>query len=95
MKLELVCIDLLILTAAAAASVLSSPAAGFEELDLARVTTFSIAVFALLTLGGAYRKRTTLDFPNDVRIVLSATAVAALSVIFVDVLFTDTAEAGR
>ncbi len=53
------------------------------------LVAFPFLTLALLAMWGAYRRRSGLRFLEDVRTVVAATAVAAMTVTFVRVLFVD------
>jgi exopolysaccharide biosynthesis polyprenyl glycosylphosphotransferase len=88
-----VLLDATMLAAAFAVSVVSPHLPGGTSVDLGWLLAFSIATLLLLAIGGAYRARFTLHLLDDLGAILGATAVAAMAVTFVRVLFTDSPSA--
>ena len=81
--------DALMLALAGSMETLSASAAGVSANPSWRVV-FAIFVLALLALRGLYRPTTAgRQFLDDVRTILSATAVAALTITFIRTLFAD------
>jgi exopolysaccharide biosynthesis polyprenyl glycosylphosphotransferase len=82
-------LDLMMLIAAGLAAAVSAPAADLPEPNLAWLTAFSAFTIALLAYNGVYRNRFALHYLDDVRSIIAATAVAAMSVTFLRVFVTD------
>ena len=82
-------LDALMLAAAAGAAALTAPAADVPVEDVSWLISFGVLTLALLATRGAYRRRTVPNFLEDARLMVAATAVAALSVAFIRVVSTD------
>jgi exopolysaccharide biosynthesis polyprenyl glycosylphosphotransferase len=87
-----IALDALMLTAAAVAALASAPAAGIPDVDIGWLAAFSVIVLLLLAYSGIYRPSFGSRFLDDLRSILAATAVAAMSVTFIEVLLTDAPE---
>ena len=92
-------LDVVMLVAAGLAAAISAPAADLPQPEPVWLSAFSLGTLALLAYHGIYRPRFTPHFLDDVRAIIAATAVAAISVTFVRVLLADdptaAAEAAR
>jgi hypothetical protein len=78
-RLRAFAVDVLLIVAAAIGSLLSSPGAGLPPENPWWVVGFSIVALVLLAFGGMYRPRFAPHFLDDVRSILGATAIAAMS----------------
>jgi len=94
-----IALDALMLVAAGVAAAISAPAADLPYPESGWLSAFSVGTLALLAYHGVYRPRFAPRFLDDVRAIIAATAVAAISVTFVRVLIADdptaAAEAAR
>jgi exopolysaccharide biosynthesis polyprenyl glycosylphosphotransferase len=90
-----VLVDTMMLAAAVIVSDVSTGLAGGTPVSLGWLVVFSAVVLLLLAVGGAYRNRFTLHLLDDIGAILGATAIAAMSVTFVRVLFTDSPSAAE
>ncbi|MGH3995461.1 MAG: nucleoside-diphosphate sugar epimerase/dehydratase, partial [Pseudonocardiaceae bacterium] len=88
-----VLVDVMMLAAAVAASEISGQVPGGTPVSLGWLLAFSVAVLVLLAAGGAYRARFTLHLLDDFGAILGATAIAAMGITFVRVLFADSPSA--
>lgn len=80
--------DALMLATAGSVEMLSAPSAGVSSSPGWRLV-FALLVLALLALHGRYRPTMGRQFLDQVRAIFSATAVAAMTITFVRVLFAD------
>ncbi len=78
-------VDAAVLTLAALAEALSAPAAGISDSVGSRVA-FTLLVLGLMASRGAYRPATGHPYLDGLRMILSATALAAMLVTFVRLL---------
>jgi exopolysaccharide biosynthesis polyprenyl glycosylphosphotransferase len=88
-----VMVDAIMLTAAGAASAITARAAGADPVSIPWLVVFSLGALALLAAGGNYRPTFTLHLFEDLGAILGATAVAAMGVVFIRVLSSDTPSA--
>jgi exopolysaccharide biosynthesis polyprenyl glycosylphosphotransferase len=82
-------VDAAMLALAVLAAVITAPSAQVPVEGTGWLLAFPLLTLALLQTWGAYRRRSGLRFLEDVRTVVAATAVAAMTVTFVRVLFVD------
>jgi exopolysaccharide biosynthesis polyprenyl glycosylphosphotransferase len=82
-------LDGTMLIAAGLATAASAPAAGLFDPSIAWLVGFSLLTIALLAYNGVYRHRFALHYLDDVRAIIAATAVAAMSVTFLRVFVAD------
>jgi exopolysaccharide biosynthesis polyprenyl glycosylphosphotransferase len=82
-------LDVAMLSVACLASTVSASATGMRQPNLAWLALFSVLTLALLAYNGTYRWRFAPHFLDDVRAIVAATAVAAISVTFLRVLVAD------
>ena len=82
-------LDLLMLVAAAVVARASAAAVDAEPAPLGWVLAFIAIVLAGLRLAGIYRPHFAPRFLDDARTVLGATAIAAMAVTFLRLLFAD------
>jgi exopolysaccharide biosynthesis polyprenyl glycosylphosphotransferase len=80
--------DVLMLTLAGVVETLSAPEAEISDNPAWRIA-FAVLVLALLGLRGRYRPTTGQQFLDDARAILTGTAVAAMLITFLRVLFAD------
>jgi exopolysaccharide biosynthesis polyprenyl glycosylphosphotransferase len=85
-------LDAVMITAAALAALLTADPAGLSP-HVGWAAAFSVATFALLARFGAYRPRFAPHFLDDVRLIIGATAVAAMAIAFLPVLILDRPDA--
>jgi exopolysaccharide biosynthesis polyprenyl glycosylphosphotransferase len=83
--------DILMLTLAGVVETLSAPTAEIDNNPSWRIV-FALLVLALLGLRGRYRPTTGQHFLDDVRAILTGTALAAMLVTFLRVAFDDNPE---
>ncbi len=86
-------VDAVMLVLALVAQVLTAPAADVPVPSLGWLIAFPSLMIVLLAWRGMYRRRSGLMFLDDLRTVVAATAVAAMIVSFVRVIFVDDAYA--
>jgi exopolysaccharide biosynthesis polyprenyl glycosylphosphotransferase len=82
-------VDAAMLGLAVLAAVITAPSAQVPVEGAGWLLAFPLLTLGLLGTWGAYRRRNGLRFFEDVRTVIAATAVAAMTVTFVRVLFVD------
>ena len=74
-------LDATLLAAAGLAAALGSRAAGIESPPAGWVALFAVLVLALFALRGMYRARLRAELLEDLRVVIGATALAAMGVL--------------
>jgi lipopolysaccharide/colanic/teichoic acid biosynthesis glycosyltransferase len=84
-------VDAVMLSLAVVAQILTAPAAQVPVPSFGWLIAFPVAMLILLAWRGMYGRRAGLTFLDDLRTVVAATAVAAMIVTFVRVLFVDDA----
>jgi exopolysaccharide biosynthesis polyprenyl glycosylphosphotransferase len=84
-----VALDAFMLVFASLAAGLSASASGQETGSIGATAAFIVVVLVAIGLSGVYRQRFVVHFLDDARSVLGATAIAAMSVTFVRVMFSD------
>jgi exopolysaccharide biosynthesis polyprenyl glycosylphosphotransferase len=82
-------VDAAMLSLAIVAAVITAPRAQVPVEGAGWLLAFPLVTLALLAMRGMYRRRSGLRFLEDVRTVIAATAVAAMTVTFVRVLFVN------
>jgi exopolysaccharide biosynthesis polyprenyl glycosylphosphotransferase len=85
-------LDLVMVGIALAAARWSATLGDIDPAPLGWALAFGLLIVLALALAGAYRPRFTLHFLDDARQILGATAIAAMTVSFVRLLFGDTAD---
>ena len=81
--------DAIVVTLGLVAADLSSASAESGMIPLGWLVGYGVVTMVGLGLGELYRHRFTLRFLDDVRVILGATAVAAIGITFLRVLFVD------
>ena len=84
-------VDAVMLSLAVVAQILTAPAAQVPVPSFGWLIAFPAAMLILLAWRGMYGRRAGLTFLDDLRTVIAATAVAAMIVTFIRVLFVDDA----
>jgi exopolysaccharide biosynthesis polyprenyl glycosylphosphotransferase len=82
-------VDVLMLTLAVVAQILTAPAARVPVPSAGWLVAFPTVMLVLLAWRGMYGRRSGLTFLDDLRTMIAATAVAAMIVTFIRVLFVD------
>jgi exopolysaccharide biosynthesis polyprenyl glycosylphosphotransferase len=85
-------LDAVLLALAIVAARVSAMIADSEPVALPWSLALAAIVLVALSLGGVYRPRFSLHFLNDARSILGATAIAAMTVSFVRLLFAGSPE---
>jgi exopolysaccharide biosynthesis polyprenyl glycosylphosphotransferase len=80
--------DILMLALAGTVETLSAPSAGISDNPSWRIA-FALLVLTMLALRGRYRPTTGQHFLDDARAILTGTALAAMLITFLRVLFAD------
>jgi exopolysaccharide biosynthesis polyprenyl glycosylphosphotransferase len=87
-------VDVVMLVAAVAATVLGSRGSGMPVLPAGWLGSFCALVLCLAWVRGMYRPRLKLDLLDDLRSLVAVTSLAAMATLSVYVLFTDAAVGG-
>jgi exopolysaccharide biosynthesis polyprenyl glycosylphosphotransferase len=81
--------DALMLAAALVTAEIGAPGAGVPRTPPAWLAAFALAVLGAMWIRGAYRPRLRLQVLDDIRTIVAATAIAAMTVISLRVVFSD------
>jgi exopolysaccharide biosynthesis polyprenyl glycosylphosphotransferase len=82
-------VDAAMLAISGLAVIATSPTADVPVEGAGWLVGFGLLILSLLAVWGAYRPRIGLSFLEDIRAIVTATALAAMTVTFIRVLFTN------
>jgi exopolysaccharide biosynthesis polyprenyl glycosylphosphotransferase len=81
--------DVTMLAVAMAVTEATAPTLGLANADLLWLLAFPAVVLTSMWAGGSYRERLAPDFLERLRVIVSSTAVAAMTLTFTEALFGD------